>query len=168
MVEAWVMIFFPLLMAFAACSDLLTMTISNRISVGLVLGFIPLALLLGMPLADVGLHLSCGAAVLALTFALFCTGQIGGGDAKLAAATAIWIGWDHLLEFALVASILGGLLTLGIIAARRWPLPPMFMRWAWIARLHDQKSGVPYGIALALAGLILYPETQVWIRAITT
>jgi prepilin peptidase CpaA len=155
-------------MAFAACSDLLTMTISNRISVGLALGFIPLALLLGMPLSAIGLHLSCGVAVLALTFALFCTGQIGGGDAKLAAATAIWIGWDHLLEFALVASILGGLLTLAIITARRWPLPPLFMQRAWIARLHDPKSGVPYGIALALAGLILYPETQVWIRAIAT
>jgi Flp pilus assembly protein protease CpaA len=28
--------------------------------------------------------------------------------------------------------------------------------------LHNPTSGVPYGIALAAAGIMIYPQTQVW------
>ena len=153
---------FPLLMALAASSDLFTMTISNRISLALIVGFAVMAALIRMPLQDIGLHLSCGAAMLALTFALFCFGWIGGGDAKLAATTAIWLGWSHLLDYGVLSSILGGALTLGLISLRRWPLP----KWAassWLLRLHDAKAGIPYGIALAVAGLLVYPSTQIWL-----
>ena len=166
MIEVAVMVFFPVLMAFSACSDLFTMTISNRVSIALVVGFFPLAFILGVPSMTVLSHLSCGAAVLVLTFCFFSFGWVGGGDAKLAAATAIWLGWENLMEYGLVAAIFGGVLTLALIAVRRWPLPGALMRRAWIARLHDEKSGIPYGIALAAAGLVLYPHTQVWMRAI--
>ncbi len=165
MVEAAVLLFFPILMVFAAFSDLLTMTISNRISIGLVAGFIPLAYLTGSSGSLIFLHLGCGAAVLAITFSMFCFGWIGGGDAKLAAATAVWVGWEHLLDYSIFAAMLGGVLTLALLGARSLPLPQMLMRHAWIARLHDEKTGVPYGIALAAAGLLLYPETAVWLRA---
>ena len=50
------LLLFPALMAFAASSDLLTMTISNRISLILVGGFFFLAVWSGMPLADIGMH----------------------------------------------------------------------------------------------------------------
>ncbi len=165
MVEAAVLLFFPILMVFAAFSDLLTMTISNRISIVLVAGFIPLAYLTGSSGSLILMHLGCGAAVLALTFAMFCFGWIGGGDAKLAAATAVWVGWEHLLDYSIFAAMLGGVLTLALLGARSLPLPQVLLRHAWIARLHDEKTGVPYGIALATAGLLLYPETAVWLRA---
>ncbi len=165
MVEAAVLLFFPILMVFAAFSDLLTMTISNRISIVLVAGFIPLAYLTGSSGSLILMHLGCGAAVLALTFALFCFGWIGGGDAKLAAATAVWVGWEHLLDYSIFAAMLGGVLTLALLGARSLPLPQVLLRQAWIARLYDEKTGVPYGIALAAAGLLLYPETAVWLRA---
>jgi prepilin peptidase CpaA len=165
MIEAAVLLFFPILMAFAAWSDLLTMTISNRVSLALVAGFFPLAYLTGADMQVMLWHLSCGAAVLVIAFALFCFRLIGGGDAKLAAAIAVWFGWDHVLEFALIFSVLGGFLTLGLLFARTIPLPPVLMRRPWIARLHDQQTGVPYGIALAAAGLLIYPETMVWLRA---
>ncbi len=167
MTEAAVMIFFPVLMAFAACSDLFTMTISNRVSLALIVGFLPLAFLLGMPLNTLLLHLSCGAGILVVTFSFFSFGWIGGGDAKLAASTAIWLGWENILQYGVVAAVLGGFLTLALVMVRRWPLPPTLMRRAWIARLHDEKSGIPYGIALAAAGLLIYPETQVWLRSIS-
>lgn len=165
MIEASVMVFFPMLMAFAACSDLFTMTISNRVSIALVLGFPPLAFALGMPVESVLSHLSCGAGILAVTFSFFCFGWVGGGDAKLAAATAVWLGWGNMAEYGVAAGVFGGILTLGLIAARRWPLPAVLMRRVWIARLHDEKSGIPYGIALAAAGLVMYPQTQVWLSA---
>ena len=49
--------------------------------------------------------------VLAVTFVFFALGWIGGGDAKLAAATALWLGFDHLLKYLLYASLFGGVLT---------------------------------------------------------
>jgi prepilin peptidase CpaA len=167
MIEAAVLLFFPILMAFAAWSDLLTMTISNRISLALVAGFLPLAYLTGASGETILLHLGCGAAVLLLTFSMFCAGWIGGGDAKLAAATAVWLGFERLLDFGLVASCLGGILTLLVLVARTMPLPQVLLRQPWIARLHDEKTGIPYGIALATAGLLIYPETLIWLRAAT-
>lgn len=159
------LIFFPALMVVAAFSDLFTMTISNRISIALVAGFFVLAFAFGVPLADIGQHVLCGLAVLGLTFALFAFGWIGGGDAKLASATTLWLGFDLLLSYGLYAALFGAVLTLFILMLRRWPLPPVLIAHEWIARLHAEDSGVPYGIALATAGLLLYPETQIWLSA---
>ena len=135
------------------------MTISNRLSIALFLGFFAVAALIGMPLPDMGRHLAASATVLVFAFGFFARGWIGGGDAKLAAATALWIGFSHLMDYLLVASILGGGLTLLILQARKWPLPRLLARQPWIARLHAVETGIPYGIALATAGLIVYPET---------
>jgi prepilin peptidase CpaA len=55
-------------------------------------------------------------------------------------------------------------LTLLILRFRETPLPDSFMRRAWVARLHDQRNGVPYGIALAIAALVIYPHTG-WMTA---
>lgn len=162
MLEAVTLILFPSLMAFAASTDLFTMTISNRVALALLAGFLLLAGILGLPLGVVALHLSCGLAMLVLTFGMFSFGWIGGGDAKLAAATAVWLGWTNLLDYGLIASVLGGGLTLGILYMRKLPMPEWAMGRSWIARLHDHRNGVPYGIALAIAGLVLYPETQIW------
>lgn len=158
-----VLVLFPLLMAFAAASDFLTMTISNWVSIALVLGFAVVALASGMPPQTLlGFHLACGAAVLVVTFALFAFGWIGGGDAKLAASTAVWLGWAKLFDYGLSASVLGAALTFGILALRKWELPPSLARRGWAVRLHTAGNGVPYGIALAVAGLALYPETAIW------
>src|SRR6516162_7232186 len=90
---------FPAMMAFAASSDLLTLTISNRVSL----------ILVG-----------------------------GGGDAKLAAATALWLGFDHLLPYLLYASLLGGALSVGLIWFRMAPLPDWLARHDWAQRLHGK------------------------------
>src|ERR1017187_10969322 len=91
------LLLFPALMAFAASSDLLTMTISNRISLALAGGFLLLALITGMSLAAVGLHLAAAAVVLAIAFGCFACGGVGRGDAHVAATTARWVGFDSLL-----------------------------------------------------------------------
>ena len=162
MLQLTVLIAFPSLMMFAALSDLFTMTISNRISIALVLVFVPFAFFAGLSPAEIGLHLACGCGVLVLTFCMFAMGWVGGGDAKLAAATALWIGWGHVADYGLDSAIIGGVLTLLILYARTLPLPSWAVRVTWIARLHDHRTGVPYGIALAIAGLLIYPESGVW------
>lgn len=159
------LLLFPALQAFAASSDLLTMTISNRISLTLVAGFFVLALVVGLSPMTVVAHIGAGGLVLLVAFIFFAQGWIGGGDAKLAAATALWLGFDHLLPYLLYASVFGGLLTLILLMSRGLPLPPLLLRQAWAVRLHDKDSGIPYGIALAAAALTVYPDT-VWMRAI--
>ena len=156
---------FPALMAFAACSDLLTMTISNRVSLALVAGFFILAFVIGMNPTLIMSHLGAAAAVLVVAFVFFAQGWIGGGDAKLAAATALWLGFEHLMPYLLYASILGGLLTIVLVNVRTWPLPSLLSGQSWAERLHRQDSGVPYGIALAVAALVVYPDT-IWMKAI--
>jgi len=154
---------FPALMAFAASSDLFTMTISNRVTLALVGGFAVMAFMSGMSPADVLAHAGAAAAVLAVTFLFFARGWIGGGDAKLAAATALWLGFDHLMDYALYASIFGGVLTLAMIRFRLMPLPQMLADQDWVKRLHRLNGGVPYGIALAAAALLIYPHTA-WMQ----
>lgn len=152
---------FPALMAFAASSDLLTMTISNRVTILLVITFAALAAATGMELATVLNHLGAGALVLIIGFAFFAFGWIGGGDAKLAAATALWLGWAPLLEYLIYASLLGGALTLLLLQFRSYMLPAVLMRQEWIMRLHRSGGDIPYGIALGTAALLVYPST-VW------
>lgn len=159
---------YPALMAYAAFSDLFTMTISNRLSLLLLGSFVGLSLLAGMPLMTLlTMHIAAGAAVLALTFVFFARGWIGGGDAKLAAATAVWLGWENLAAYGLQASVLGFGLTVALMQLRKRQLPAGLMSRGWIARLHQAGNGVPYGIALSIAGLSLYPETTVWHAALS-
>src|SRR6187455_197691 len=159
MIEAIKLLLFPAMMAFAASSDLLTMTIPNRVSLIMLGGFVVLALATGMSLEELALHAGAGLLVLCITFGFFARGWIGGGDAKLAAATALWFGFAHLLDYLLYASIFGGVLTLALLQFRRLPLPGVLSRQAWIRRLHDRAGDVPYGIALAAAALAVYPKT---------
>lgn len=164
MTDAARLLLFPAMMAFAASSDLFTMTISNRVSLILVGGFVALAYWSGMNPQDMLSHAGAAAAVLTVTFVFFACGWIGGGDAKLAAAIALWLGFDHLMEYLLYASIFGGVLTLIIIRFRTMPLPDAIAKQEWIKRLHKMDGGVPYGIALAAAALLVYPET-IWMKA---
>src|ERR1700693_6032331 len=159
LVDAVRWLLFPAMMAFAASTDLVRMTISNRVTMTLAAGFFALASLEGLPLADIGSPVAAGFTVLAVSFVFFVRGWIGGGDAKLAAATALWFGWPHLCEYLLYASLLGGALTLLLLEFRRRTLPAALVRTAWVARLHDPDEGVPYGIALAAAALLVYPST---------
>lgn len=165
LIEAVRLLLFPALMAFAASSDLLTMTISNRLTLALVAGFFVLAAIVGMPVGDIVAHVQAAAVVLVVGFVFFSRGWIGGGDAKLAAATALWLGWGHLLEYVLYASLLGGILTFALIEFRKLSLPSRLAAHAWIDRLHRPESGVPYGIALAAAALMIYPYTT-WMGAL--
>lgn len=155
--------FFPVIVVLAAVSDLFTMTISNRFSLLLLAGFPVVAMLVpGMTFELAGMHVLTGLLTLAITFTLFAFGTIGGGDAKLAACIALWLGWDLLFTFGFFTAIFGGVLSIALLSFRRLPLPAFAAGQPWIARLYDRREGAPYGIALAASALVCYPHA-VWI-----
>jgi len=159
MFEAAALLVFPLCMSVAAISDLLTMTIPNRVSLVLAVSFIGLALLSGLPLAEIGLHLAGAAIVFFACFALFTLNVMGGGDAKLLAAAALWFGLDpSLLSFVVYVALIGGLITVVIVLLRSQshiimaiglPLPNSL--------LYAKK--IPYGIAIAIGGILAFPAS---------
>lgn len=152
---------FPLLMIFAAVSDILTMTIPNRVSLLLIAGFAAMAPA-GLSVGTIGLHVLIAAACLAVTFGFFAAGWMGGGDAKLFAAAALWFGPSELLvQFVLLSAVYGGVLTLGLLSLRRM-LPVCGI--GFLDRLLHHETGIPYGIALGAAGLTVY-ASSFWMDA---
>jgi prepilin peptidase CpaA len=150
---------FPLAMALAAGTELVSMTVPNWISLLLVAGFVVLAPLVALGWSEAWIHVVFAVGALIITFGMFSFGSIGGGDAKLFAATCLWLGPEQLLIYAICAGIIGGVLTLLILLLRSVTLPAMLHSQGWLTRLHDAGEGVPYGIALAAAGLLAYPDT---------
>jgi prepilin peptidase CpaA len=160
MLQALIFVVFPFCMVFAAVSDMLSMTIANRVPVLLLTVFAVVAPLTGMELTAYGWHFAAGAIVLAVTFGMFALGGMGGGDAKLLTATAVWMGFNlHLVEYLVVSAFVGGVLTLAIISFRSSALSVFTGRNLFLRNFADSKGGVPYGIALGLGGLIAFPQS---------
>jgi prepilin peptidase CpaA len=152
----------PGLLAYACFSDLFTMRISNRVCLLVFSLFPATAVGVGMDWSTIGLHALAGLTVLTVSFSLFAGGWVGGGDAKLVAATATWFGFDMVLEFIALSCIFGGALTLAILFARQHPLPAGLMDQGWISHLHNRTTGIPYGIALGIAALVMLPHSAIW------
>lgn len=156
--------FFPVAMAIAASSDLFTMRISNKLVLLLTVGFFIVAIAVNLPLQQFAMHVLCALIVLAVAFGLFALRLIGGGDAKLAAATTLWLGFGMTLPYLAYAALFGGVLTILILVVRGIPLNPALARFGWVARLHNKRSGIPYGIALAVAGITVYSNSAIFER----
>lgn len=144
---------FAFALVFAAVSDTLTFEVPNYISIGLVAVFAATAPFY-LTLAQIGWHAVVGMAVLAVGFGLFAIGILGGADAKVLAAAALWFGWPAVYQFLVLVALFGGVLALLLIGFRRVRLPERALARAWLARLHDAAEGLPYCLAIGPAGLI--------------
>jgi|AraplaDrversion2_2_1032049.scaffolds.fasta_scaffold51917_1 prepilin peptidase CpaA len=161
MITAAILVVFPLCMAMAACSDLLTMTIPNRLSVVLIASFALIAPFSHLSIHDIAMHFASGGAVFVACFILFAFNIMGGGDAKILTASAIWFGFnDSLVNYLAYVSILGGFLSVVILMMRSQhnlilaygiPVPETM--------LHKKK--VPYGIAIGAAAFMAYPSAPI-------
>jgi prepilin peptidase CpaA len=143
---------FVALLLIAAGSDVATMTIPNWVSIALAAAFPVAALITGMPLQAIGLHLLFGFLVLAIGFLMFQVGLMGGGDAKLIAAGAVWTGFGAFLPFALGTVVTGGVIALLLLMVRS-RVKPAEARPAFVNRLLKPRGGVPYGVAIMVGGL---------------
>ena len=154
---------FPFAMIYSAATDLLEMKIENRAMIILAAAFVPAAFLVGMPFADIGAHLLAGLLCLGVTFGLFAVGGMGGGDAKLIAATVLWFGPSMpTVEYLLYSALIGGGLTIALLVMRSHLHPVTGVEF--VDRLMEKETGVPYGIALGAGGLIVYSHSM-WVTA---
>ena len=154
------LLLFSAAMIYAALQDAATMTIRNRLVLVLLAGYAVLAPLAGFGLAEMGTSLAVAFAVLAVTFTLFAFGWIGGGDAKLMAATALWLGPEGTLVYLMYTMLIGGVLALALLTFRTLPLPAQLYGQAWVVRLQSPTMGLPYALAMAPAALLVVPSTR--------
>ncbi len=146
-----------MLILLAAIEDVRRYTISNWIPAALIALWCFYAPFSGLGWTDAGLSLAAGMGVLLLTIALWMPGWLGGGDAKLMAAAALWFGWPSVLSFLLLAMISGGALALGLLLARR-VAPALPVRPGWIATGPlAEGAPVPYGVAIAAGAFWALP-----------
>jgi prepilin peptidase CpaA len=167
MLEALIFVVFPFCMAFAAISDMLSMTIANRVAIVLVATFAVVAPLTGMDWTTYAWHFAAFFTVLLVTFSLFALGGMGGGDAKLLAATALYMGMSiHLVQYLVISAFIGGVLTIAILSFRASALSVYAGRNLFLRNFTDAQKGVPYGIALGAGGLLAYPASPLMVWAL--
>lgn len=156
-VQAALALTFPVLVIAAALRDLTSYTIPNWISLALIAGFALAAVASGLPLAQVGLHLAIFAAALAAGMAMFALRWIGGGDAKLFAAAALWLGPQAGLTYLIATCIAGGALALTLLSLRSmWLRAFANLGPPWLIRLASPGEAVPYGVAIAVGALFAF------------
>lgn len=166
MVVAAIFLVFPLCLAFAAISDLLTMTIPNRVSLILIIAFTVLAPLSGLALPAIGMHVLGAAIVFGICFALFALNVMGGGDAKLLTAAALWFGYEPaLLSFLSYVGIIGGLVTLAILMIRSQANTILAIGLPIPNSLLLAKK-IPYGIAISIGGFLAFPSSPLFLAAL--
>ncbi len=147
---------FPLVMA--AVSDLYSLRIPNWLTGALLLAFPVMALLVGHDVAWMS-HLLAGLCVFAVCAVMFALQWMGGGDVKLLAATAVWIGLGQLLPFLTLVAIVGGVFALILVILRHHVMQATFL--ATLRRLPSfaqEKMPIPYGVPIAVAGIIMGPS----------
>jgi prepilin peptidase CpaA len=145
------------LLIYAASSDIARMIIPNWVSVALA-GIFPIAALAdGMAPLDIGLHVLFGLAILVAGFFLFAGNVIGGGDAKLLAATAVWTGYLAFLPFMYWTVVAGGVMALALLAARQF-IPHTETNPPFLNHLLKKQNGIPYGVAIMFGGLMAIPS----------
>jgi prepilin peptidase CpaA len=128
----------------AAWCDITSRQIPNRLVLIFAFAYPAAALLTGHG-ADLPWHFAAGAGTFLVAALLFVVRTMGGGDVKLLGAAALWIGPGGLVTFALLTALIGGVFASAILVHR-------------LARGAVRDGApIPYGVPIALAGLILAP-----------
>ncbi len=144
---------FIALLSAAAISDVRKLTIPNSYCLGIVLCYPFFVLAPAQPVDWMGGLLVCGG-LLVVGFVLFTTGRVGGGDAKLLAATSLWAGPGLLPEFILLTALAGGGIALVLYVRHRWARSPSLATLAATEVSPDfAQQPMPYGVAIFAGGV---------------
>jgi prepilin peptidase CpaA len=130
----------------AATGDLRSRIIPNWLNAAIALLAIPYWWLLGLTLwPEIIMQIGIAAAVFGLFALAFRFGMMGGGDVKLLAAMALWLPLGGLIKLLVIMSLAGGVLTIAMMLRQR------------LAKRQEPLE-IPYGVAIAFAGLWLIGE----------
>jgi len=140
-VVPWLALALLLLLVAAGIEDARTREIANWKNAAIALLALPWWWANGLGGIDMAWQVGVALIVFALFFAAFVAGQMGGGDVKMIAALALWLPPGAVLSMLMVMSLVGGALTL-LFLADRW------------RRRTAQVPEIPYGIAIAIAGML--------------
>lgn len=161
----------PLLLIWAAASDVMSLRIPNWLTILTAVLFFPMAWATGMPLHDFSMHLVAGLGLFVAGFIFFQLGIFGGGDAKLMAAAGLWFGTTQSLPFLFMTVLAGGILAMvvGLWSA-------ISLSWeiegdnkytvSFGQKLRSLKPNVPYGFAFAIGGILAFKDTW-WMHSLT-
>lgn len=126
------------LLVIAAISDLRQRRISNRLCIVVALTALPYWLATDLAVIRFAIQI-CGAAIIGLMLMVpFAYRVLGGGDVKLMVALALWLPPFPLYQAVVTMAMIGGLLAIVVILQNRRRIG---------------KPTVPYGVAIAVAGL---------------
>jgi len=156
---------FAATMLMAAFKDATTMTIPNWISLVVIAGFFVVIPFVWPGWNEFGTHLLVGLSFFLAGFAMFAFGWLGGGDAKLMAATALWWQWSDAIMYILYTTIIGAVIAFGLLIGRQF-IPVRIFTASWAYEMFKDKKKMPYGLALASGALLTLPESQLFLRAI--
>jgi prepilin peptidase CpaA len=162
------LLLFVFAMLSAAVSDLMTYKIRNKLILMLLLAYLAVAPIAGIPSHEIARSVAVAGVALLISFALFAAGWIGAGDGKLVAVTTLWLGADNAFAYLVLLSLLGGLLAVIVYFCRTSLVPERLAKIGWIAQLRSRAEGVelPYGVAITLASLGVLPSTP-WMSEMT-
>lgn len=160
----------PILLIVAAMGDVMSLRIPNWLTALTAILFFPMALLTGMPMAEFGAHILAGAILFAVGFIFFQFRLFGGGDAKLMAAAGLWFGTSQALPFLAATALAGGVLAIVVgswsMLILTWEIHGKDESFGTLGkRIRELKPNVPYGIAFAIGGILVFRETW-WMTGI--
>ena len=159
LLQAASLLVFPLLLLIAALRDVTSYTIPNRLSIAAAVAFFPAALLAGLAPVQITLAVALGVVALGVGIAMFALRWIGGGDAKLMAACGLWLGWSAFAPFLAWTAVAGGALAVTLLFARKMSDWMPAQAPAWLKRLVTPGENVPYGVAIAVGALAVFPSS---------
>jgi prepilin peptidase CpaA len=135
-----------LLLIVGAVTDIRERTISNRLNIAIAVSAPLYWWATGIPLwPGVGIQIGMAFAIFAVFAGLFALGLMGGGDVKLLGALALWLPWQEMGKLLVIMALVGGVITLTTLLYHRM-------------RRREGQPEVPYGVAIALAGLWVLGE----------
>ncbi|MEO1038381.1 MAG: prepilin peptidase [Pseudomonadota bacterium] len=159
-------LFLGFMMLLAAWTDVRGYTIPNWIP-GLLAAVWPAgALAMGLSWAEAGVSLAVGFVALAVMVGMWLMRWMGGGDAKLIAAGALWFSWPDAMGFILMSAVAGGILALLLVLARRFvPALPFGGDWMRAGPLAPG-APAPYAVAIAAGALWVLPSSHLALRMV--
>ena len=149
----------------AAAKDATSMTIPKWISLAVIAGFIIVTPFVWHGWDVLTTHVLVGLTFFAAGFAMFAFGWLGGGDAKLMAATALWWQWDEAMIYVVYTTMIGGVLALLLVFGRRF-IPSSVLTAQWAHHLFRDEQKRPYGLALAAGALLTLPKSQIFLASL--